>query len=430
MAIHSLNALLGNLGSPGGLWASGDLPLAPLPAMEADEQARRSLAQPRIDGAGVGDQLFLSDAPQALAGQLLSGKPYPLNALFLFSTNPFVNHPSKAELSSALEKVPLVVSFSPFEDETTARADVVLPDALPMERWQDDHVTHFAGFTCFTVGRPALEPRRGARNAADTLLGIAAGLGGEGARALPWKSFDQVIKDAAQGLHKAQRGYVVAGDTEQLMRRTLERQGYWVPEFEEFDAFWDALVERGAWSDASALPLGRTATYPTPSGKFELYETALARARDEASAKVGKDSALAKSLAPRTIEEQVAEAAYPLRLNTYRLVTRPTGGSRDQSWLLEQPAVHVRASWTSWLEIHPDTAEALGIRDGEAVAVESPKGSIQLTAKLSAGTRPEVVNIPLFGGVGPNPNDLIGSEPDLFRGFGLLDTTRVRVRRA
>ena len=62
--------------------------------------------------------------------------------------------------------------------------------------------------------------------------------------------------------------------------------------------------------------------------------------------------------------------------------------------------------------------------------MESPKGRIRLRAKLFAGTLPEVVNIPLFGGGGPNQNDLIGNETDAFRGFGLLNTTRVKVSRA
>jgi hypothetical protein len=41
-----------------------------------------------------------------------------------------------------------------------------------------------------------------------------------------------------------------------------------------------------------------------------------------------------------------------------------------------------------------------------------------------------VIDIPLFGGDGPNPNDLIANEPDVLRGFGVLNSTQVRVRRA
>jgi len=62
--------------------------------------------------------------------------------------------------------------------------------------------------------------------------------------------------------------------------------------------------------------------------------------------------------------------------------------------------------------------------------VESAKGRIRLRAKLYSGTRRDVVQIPLFGGKGPNPNDLIANEADLFRGFGLLNTTRVRIGKA
>jgi assimilatory nitrate reductase catalytic subunit len=111
-------------------------------------------------------------------------------------------------------------------------------------------------------------------------------------------------------------------------------------------------------------------------------------------------------------------------------MSRPVGGGKNQPWLLEQPAVHVRASWRGWVEIHPKTAAALGIADGDQVWVESPNGRIRLTAKLYAGTLPEIVHIPLFAGDGPNPNDLIANETDRFRGFGLLNTTRVKVSRA
>jgi anaerobic selenocysteine-containing dehydrogenase len=111
-------------------------------------------------------------------------------------------------------------------------------------------------------------------------------------------------------------------------------------------------------------------------------------------------------------------------------VTRPPGGGRNQPWLLEQPAVHVTASWDGWVEIHPKTAARLGVRDGDPVWVESPKGRIRLAARLYPGTRPDVVHIPLFGGEGPNPNDLLANETDPFRGFGVLNTTRVRISKA
>ena len=122
--------------------------------------------------------------------------------------------------------------------------------------------------------------------------------------------------------------------------------------------------------------------------------------------------------------------ALPLRLNTYRLMSRPMGGGKNQPWLLEQPAVHVQASWEGWVEIHPETAAALGIKKNDLVWVESAKGRVKLRAKLYSGTVADVIHMPLFGGDGPNPNDLIANETDVLRGFGVLNSTPVRVRRA
>ena len=440
MAIHALNALVGSIGARGGLIPQAELPLSPLPQPPPDEAARESLARPRIDGAGQGEYFAAPDASQALPGRILGGTPYPINALFLFATNPLASHPAKEEFAKALQKVPLAVSFSPFMDESAAQCDVVLPDSLFLERWQDDPVTHLAGVACYTVGKPAAKPRYSTRNSADVVLQLAAALGGPVASALPWKAFDEVLRTRARGLFEARRGYVVAGAADESLRQTMERQGYWIPEFDKFEGFFDALTKRGPFWDATSLTPGRHATFGTPSGKFEFHATALRDLVEAASRREGTQSAAARFLTgtdrsalPKVAFPAAAAAAgtYPLRLITYRLVTRPMGGARNQPWLLEQPATHVRASWESWVEINPRTAAALGVKDGDRVLLESAKGSLRLTARLYRGTREDVVHVPLWGGgQGANPNDLIASEPDPFGGFGLFSATRVRIRRA
>jgi anaerobic selenocysteine-containing dehydrogenase len=179
----------------------------------------------------------------------------------------------------------------------------------------------------------------------------------------------------------------------------------------------------------------------TPTRKFEFYSSALKRLVDEAVKREGAGGGFVRALggADRgdllylpvvAIPPAREPGAFPLRLNTYRLMSRPLGGGKNQPWLLEQPAVHVRASWEGWVEVHPKTAADLGIKNDEPVSVESAKGRIRLKVKLYAGTLPDVIHIPLFGGEGPNPNDLIANEPDPFRGFGLLNTTRVRLSKA
>ena len=441
MAIHSLNALVGNLGIRGGLLTQGGLPLASLPPLEQDETARRGLGHPRLDGAGVGEYLLASDAPQALPGRILEGTPYPINVLFLFATNPVANHPAHEAFARAIERIPFVVSFSPFLDESSALADLILPDHTYLERWQDDQVTHLAGFGCFSLGRPAASPRHRTRNTADVLLQLAKASGGNVGSSLPWEKFDDLLYEAGRGLYDAGRGYVVSAHAEESLRQILERQGYWAPEFESYDDFWDALGQRGAWWDPTDLPASRKALLQTPTGKFEFYPGALKRLVEEAAAREKTADPAPRALGARdrgdlrflpAVAMPSAEEpkGLPLRLNTYRLMTRPLGGGKDQPWLLEQPAVHIRASWEAWVEIHPKTAQALGVQEGDRVWIESAKGRISLRAKLYAGTVPGVVHIPLFGGEGPSPNELIANEPDPVGGFGLLNTTRVRIWKA
>jgi anaerobic selenocysteine-containing dehydrogenase len=441
MAIHSLNALLGNIGVAGGVLAQAALPLTPLPPVRQDEPAKRGLGHPRIDGAGRGRYSLVSSAPQVLPERVLAGDPYPLNALFLFATNPLANHPAKEAFARAIERVPFVVSFSPFMDASTAMADVILPDSTYLERWQDDQVTHLAGFSSLSLAGPATHPRHDTRDTADVVLELARSLGGSIAASLPWERFEKLLQVGLRGLWEAGRGYVVSTPAEEALRRVLERQGYWTQEFSSYEEFWKALLARGAWWDPTGLPVGRKALLRTPSGKFEFYSTALKKMVDDAVRREGADAPLLSALGGRdrgdalylpivAMPVREERGNFPFWLNTYRLVTRPVGGGGNQPWLLEQPAVLVRAAWERWVEIHRETAAKLGIADGAMVWVEAPKGRIRLPAKLVASGRPDTVSIPLFGGEGPSPNDLIANETDAVRGFGLLNTTRVKLSRA
>lgn len=440
MAIHSLNALVGNLGTRGGLLLAGGIPLAAMPPLERDAAADRGLAQPRIDGAGLGAHLLTPDAPRELPARLLEKKPYPINAAFLFATNPLASHPAKDAFRRALATVPLVVSFSPFMDESTAAADVLLPDPLFLERWQDDPITHLPGLSCWSLARPAVAPGHATRNTADVVLALARGLGGSVAAGFPWEKFEDVLYESAKGLYEAGRGYVVTGHTDEALRRIFERQGYWMSEFESYDDFWEALGKRGAWWDPLSEPPRRPAMFRTRSGRFEFYATALRERLQRARG--GEAERLLEALGGRARGDQLyfpavalpaaaaADGRFPLRLVTYRLASRPQGGAKHQPWLLEQPAVHVRAAWENWVEIHPETAAKLGVHDRDVVVVESAKGRLRLGARLHRGLWPDVVAIPLFGGEGADPGDVVVDEPDPFRGYGLLNTTRVAVRRA
>jgi anaerobic selenocysteine-containing dehydrogenase len=144
-----------------------------------------------------------------------------------------------------------IVSFSPFMDESTMNSDLVLPDGTYFERWQDDHAEPGLGFPMFGLRTPAIQPLLyDVRNSGDVLIEIANRLGGNVARSFPWKDFQEALREAVQGVFRSRRGSIKA---------------------EDFDEFWNALIERGGWWDP-LYPFGQwKKRFDTPSGKFEFF---------------------------------------------------------------------------------------------------------------------------------------------------------------
>ncbi len=63
-----------------------------------------------------------------------------------------------AWLVGALKRVPFIVSFGSFVDETSALADLILPDHAPLESWLDDVPESGAGGMVASLAPPAVHP--------------------------------------------------------------------------------------------------------------------------------------------------------------------------------------------------------------------------------------------------------------------------------
>ncbi len=109
------------------------------------------------------------------------------------------------------------------------------------------------------------------------------------------------------------------------------------------------------------------------------------------------------------------------------------GRGANKPWLLENPDPVTKITWDSWVEVHPDTAARLDLREGEIVAVSSPHGSVEVPVYVYPGIRPDTVAIPLglghteYGsyarGVGVNFLDLLSGAD----GQGFLPYVSVKV---
>jgi len=134
--IHIINALMGSIEQPGGLFypkgpkdagKSGLKSLAALvPAVNEDRADGCGSRYPQWDkGAGM-----LQTAYEAID----TGVPYPVKAYFVHRHNPFIALPDTKEQRRILDKLDLIVAVDVNFSETAWFADVILPESTFIER--------------------------------------------------------------------------------------------------------------------------------------------------------------------------------------------------------------------------------------------------------------------------------------------------------
>jgi anaerobic selenocysteine-containing dehydrogenase len=424
LAVHSLNLLMGSVNRPGGVVFGDAPPLEPLAPAVLDETARLGLARERVGGPwpplGAGDQVA------RFAEALNRGDGRPVEALLLYYANPLAAATNPAAWRQAQERIPFIVSFSPFLDETTRYADLVLPDLLAYERWQDAPTPSSYPHPVWGIARPLVEPPDGGMHTGDAVLAIARSLGGGVAASLPYEDFPAILKARARGLFAARRGTILGGVFELGLHRQMEERGWWLSEHAEYQPFWDELVERGGWTDLFSDDTDPGRLAQTPSGRIELMPEALLRALEaEGRGRQPYVSAGGGAAPPD---------AFPLRLLPYRVSTLSSGTLSLERWLVEQPAPFPHVSWHPWIEVHPATARALGLADSADVWVVSQRGRYRARLRESVGTDPQNVCAP-YGlrhpdGAPASPLALLDGTRDPLTGMPSWLSTFVRLERA
>ena len=152
--------------------------------------------------------------------------------------------------------------------------------------------------------------------------------------------------------------------------------------------------------------------YDTPSGKFEIASQMVGRYRD----------CLGYSAIPTYDEpDPAATEAYPLRLvSGLRFPTALNSRLHNVKALRDFVPEPVA-------ELHPDTAKAFGLRDGDMVAIENELGRIVMRAKCTAKIQPGEVSA-FHGYPEADVNDLFSSELlDPYTGFPMFRLTHCRI---
>ena len=420
MAIHALNALVGSIDTQGGVWTQRFPKLAEWPAYQPDETAAQGFAMERLDGAGSVGLPLAGSIYQNVADRILAEQPYPINLLFLYNANPVYETPNQGKFSSALMKVPLVVSFASTLDESAAHADLILPASTYLEIWGDDYLEG-TGYAGVSLRRPVVDPVHDTRNPGDVLLAIAGQLGGAVGQALPYHDYKALVVDRLSGAD--------------FDWNILETNGNWSEM-----VYFNAAPGSAAWASV----VGRDRLNAPKDGRFDLYSRELFSilAHDE---EIDQACLPHFELPSSLADDTNLSLAYPFLLVTQSLLTQTPNWQGIIPTLQEAYGLQSFIKWDSWMEINPIAANDLGIADGDEVWVESAVERLKVKARVYPGIWPNAIFLPQgqghftsvawgrfapTGQVGVNPNLLASIQTEPLTGQAIFNPTRVKVYKA
>ena len=195
IAVYTLNALKGNINQMGGMWAISESDYIEWPTAQKDKLASAGLLQPRFDGAGSGQYKNARSLTNRVAQGLSGEGPYPLQVLLVAGANPCHELPDTKAFQAALSQIGYIVSFSSFHDETAAMADLLLPNHVYLERFEDVPVNAGLSQQVIGLGKPVVSPQFNTRHLGETLLSMAKTMGGSIAETFPWDSYESCLEE-------------------------------------------------------------------------------------------------------------------------------------------------------------------------------------------------------------------------------------------
>jgi len=309
---------------------------------EIEEKRIGSNAYPLISGPRAIRRQFVNAL--LFIDTVLTGKPYPVKALFCGGANPTISIQNSKKVWEALKKLELLVVIDLFMTPTAELADYVLPAAMWPER---DGICDMMYVNYIGARQKAIEPLYECWH--DMKISI------ELVKRIPW----------------ADRNFIPWDSVEEFHEWRVKGLGITFEELKERSYIMEPMKYKKYKQE-----------FKTPTGKVELYSTIFE--------KYGYDPL------PTYLEPPESPFSTPDLLDEYPFIL--ITGSRYINYYHSQgrqiPSLRKLAPDPE-VEIHPDTASRLNINDGDWVWIETPqvKGErVKFKAKLTTDIHPMIIH--------------------------------------
>lgn len=330
----AINILLGRVNRPGGVYLLPELATV-------------------VPGALTRAAMLDGDLPGFLKAVAAGKTPAP-KALLVYDANPVYGLPETATMAKALDKIPYKVSFASFMDETAAKCDLLLPNSMPLERYDDVATPYGSGCCLYSLCRPIQKPIHNTRATGDVVLAVAKKMGID----LKFDTYLKVLKEKAAVVAKA-----------------------------------------GGFAVKDVMPAQVAAGAPAPAKPVDLWKELEA---GRAWAMIGQVAQTAFGFAPDVLAKAVkpakAPAAKAALLAPYAQLRTgtPTTGIPCQD-LTTVPDTELVGD-TTCVRVNAATAKALGLRDGQMVTLKGAGASCRSKVHVFESVMNGVVAAPLgFG---------------------------------
>lgn len=380
-AIATLNAVVGNVLTPNGCLVALSPETSGVKLGKPPQPAYPRIAALRLDGVPWKYPLVPLKLGifQNIRDAIITGQPYQAHGWFISRQNPMLSMPDRRKTAEAFGKLDFIVDVDILMNDTAWYADVVLPEASYLERY--DPLNVLGGK--LWLRQPVIEPQGEAKPALWIYkqLGERLGLG----------------------------DYFQYADEEDYLRQQLAPTG--IP--------LDELKLHG-WADPPKEErVEEELKFNTPSGKIEVYSETLANAGFSGWP---------------AWEEPPAPAADQFYLLTGKVGQHTQMGTQNNKLLNE--VFKFQGLW-----LHPGEAAKRGLAQGDKARVKSEVGEVVVPVYITEGIRPDCVYLtPGFGhlskglrtayGKGVSDSDLHVTYTDPISGGQALSQTFVTVEEA